>query len=504
MPALLPAPPPSRPRLLAGLDAALQTAWLGPLLTVLVTFGGSLLTGLLVIKAGFVIGIVLGALPAVLIVVGIVYAVPISGLYAAVAVSFFGPGLSRYVPAPTGLMLDGFLVLTLAVIAVRWREGRYDADRLKNVFVFMAVAWLGLTGLQIANPLSPGPVAWFYAGRGTTFYVIQTALVALLLIQRQSQLQRLIWIWLGLSFVGTLWGAKQLFLGLDAAEQAWLSVPGNLSTHVLFGKLRVFSFYSDAGQFGAAQGCVGIVGLILAVGPYPLKRRLLYGVLGLAGVYGLLISGTRGAMAVPAAGALTYLVLSRNIKMMVAGSLAIIALYSVLMFTSIGSGIYAVQRFRAGLKEGGENNSLKVRHENQMRLKGWLAGHPLGGGVGSAGSWGQRFAPGTFLANLALDSWYVRIMAEYGVFGMRLYILGLLIVLAVAARRMLAVKDRALQHTLLALLAGACGIAAASYGNQVLGQMPTSPFIYVSVAACYLAPYFDQEIEDSAKGDEAA
>ncbi|MEL6611293.1 MAG: O-antigen ligase family protein, partial [Bacteroidota bacterium] len=221
-------------------------------------------------------------------------------------------------------------------------------------------------------------------------------------------------------------------------------------------------------------------------------------------VYGLLISGTRGAMAVPAAGALTYLVLSRNIKMMVAGSLAIIALYSVLMFTSIGSGIYAVQRFRAGLKEGGENNSLKVRHENQMRLKAWLAGHPLGGGVGSAGSWGQRFAPGTFLANLALDSWYVRIMAEYGVFGMRLYILGLLIVLAGAARRMLAVKDRALQHTLLALLAGACGIAAASYGNQVLGQMPTSPFIYVSVAACYLAPYFDQEIEDSAKGDEAA
>ncbi|MEM6782275.1 MAG: O-antigen ligase domain-containing protein [Bacteroidota bacterium] len=499
MPALLPALTSSRPRPLAWLDAGLQTAWLGPLLTVLVTFGGSLLTGLLVVKAGFVIGIVLGALPAVLIVVGVVYTVPISGLYAAVAVSFFGPGLSRYVPAPTGLMLDGFLVLTLAVIAVRWRQGVYDASRLKNTFVFMAVAWLGLTVLQIANPNAPGPVAWFYAGRGTTFYVIQTALVALLLIQKQTQLQRLIWIWLGLSFVGTLWGAKQLFVGLDAAEQAWLSVPGNLSTHVLFGKLRVFSFYSDAGQFGAAQGCVAIVGLILAVGPYSLRRRMLYGVLGLAGVYGLLISGTRGAMAVPAAGALTYLVLSRNIKMMVAGSLAIVALYSVLMFTSIGSGIYAVQRFRAGLKEGGENKSLQVRHENQARLKSWLAGNPLGGGVGSAGSWGQRFAPGSFLANLALDSWYVRIMAEYGRFGMWLYVMGLLIVLAGAARRMLAVKDRALQHTLLALLAGACGIAAASYGNQVLGQMPTSPFIYVSVAACYLAPYFGQEIEDAAE-----
>ena len=59
-------------------------------------------------------------------------------------------------------------------------------------------------------------------------------------------------------------------------------------------------------------------------------------------------------------------------------------------------------------------------------------------------------------------------------------------------------------NAVLALLAGACGIAAASYGNQVLGQMPTSPFIYVSVAACYLAPYFDQEIEDSAEANQAA
>ncbi|MEM9998947.1 MAG: hypothetical protein AAF809_14690, partial [Bacteroidota bacterium] len=104
-----------------------------------------------------------------------------------------------------------------------------------------------------------------------------------------------------------------------------------------------------------------------------------------------------------------------------------------------------------------------------------------------------------------LDSWYVRLMAEYGRYGMWLYVMGLLAVLAGAARRMLAVKDRALQHTLLALLAGACGIAAASYGNQVLGQMPTSPFIYVSIAACYLAPYLERETQDGAvQGDKAA
>ena len=37
----------------------------------------------------------------------------------------------------------------------------------------------------------------------------------------------------------------------------------------------------------------------------------------------------------------------------------------------------------------------------------------------------------------------------------------------------------------------ACGIAVASYGNQVLGQMPTGILVAVSVAALYLAPRLD-------------
>ena len=105
----------------------------------------------------------------------------------------------------------------------------------------------------------------------------------------------------------------------------------------------------------------------------------------------------------------------------------------------------------------------------------------LGGGVGSGGYWGQRFSPNTFLAQLALDSWYVRIAAEYGYVGLVLYILMLLFILFIAYRKMSNESDLITKNQLMALFCGLSGILVASYGNQVFGQMPTGILIYLSI-----------------------
>src|SRR5665648_1298568 len=78
-------------------------------------------------------------------------------------------------------------------------------------------------------------------------------------------------------------------------------------THMLFGKLRVFSFYTDAGQFGAAQGQAAVVFGILALNVKNLKLKLFYTLVALAGIYGMMVSGTRGAIAVPIMGFALYL-----------------------------------------------------------------------------------------------------------------------------------------------------------------------------------------------------
>jgi O-antigen ligase len=85
------------------------------------------------------------------------------------------------------------------------------------------------------------------------------------------------------------------------------------------------------------------------------------------------------------------------------------------------------------------------------------------------------------LANLALDSWYVRIAAEYGYIGLVLYILMLFFILYHAFKKINAVHNPEIKNQLMALFCGLTGVLVASYGNQVFGQLPTGIIIYLSI-----------------------
>jgi len=202
--------------------------------------------------------------------------------------------------------------------------------------------------------------------------------------------------------------------------------------------------------------------------------------LGLIFFYGMMISGTRGAMAVPVVGAIAFLLLKKNWSLIIIGVSIMGLAFGTLKYTSVGSGIYEVQRMRTALDPN--NPSLLVRVENQKKLFEYLKTRPFGGGVGSAGYWGLRFNPNSFLANLALDSWYVKIAAEQGFVGLVLFLGFVLYVLIEGYRRISQVNDVETKNILTALYAGIAGIAVASYGNQVWGQMPTGIILYISMA----------------------
>ena len=333
--------------------------------------------------------------------------------------------------------------------------------------------------LEIANPESRSFEAWFYAMRGVALYFFLTLLVSYLCLKYETDFNWFITLWFIFSMIGTMWGIKQLYIGLDSGEKAWLSVPGNLTTHMLFGKLRVFSFYSDAGQFGASQAHTATVATILAIFEKIKKRKVFYTVTAIVCFYGMLISGTRGAFAIPLIGSFTYLVLIRNFKIIIAGTAMLGILFFILKFTFIGQGNYQIQRLRSSLNPN--DASLQVRIENQKKLGLYLDKHILGGGVGSGGYWGQRFSPDTFLANLALDSWYVRIAAEYGYVGLILYLAMLLFILYIAFKKFNNEKDMNVKNQRMALFCGLTGILVASYSNQVFGQLPTGILIYISI-----------------------
>jgi hypothetical protein len=87
------------------------------------------------------------------------------------------------------------------------------------------------------------------------------------------------------------------------------------------------------------------------------------------------------------------------------------------------------------------------------------------------------------------------IWAEQGVIGLALHLVILFYILGRGAYlSMFRVRDPVLQGKLFALAAGILGIMTASYGNGVIGQIPTAPLVYASMAFLFMAKRFDNEI----------
>ena len=420
---------------------------------------------------------------------------PIIGFYTAIALNFVLLGLGRYVQGlPLGFGIDGILILTYIALFMNRFHTRIDWSPAKKDITLLVTIWLGYAFFELVNPEARSVAAWI-SGRGMSFYPFLFVPLTLMFINTHKKLNYFIYVWAIFSVLGTLKGIMQMTFGVDYAEQAWLDA-GSYKTHILFGKLRVFSFYSDAGQFGANQGYTGVVFLIYAMSQSKLVPKLLFIFVGLLGIYGMVISGTRGALSVPIVGFMTYFVLSKNIKVLSVGITFLIIVFIFFKFTTIGQGNAQIRRMRTAFDPN--DASLQVRLNNQKILKNYLASRPFGGGIGHGGTKAQKYLPNAFLSNVATDSWYVLIWVEQGIVGLLLHLAILFYVMAKASLIvMFKIRDPILKYKISALIAGMAGIMVASYGNAVLGQMPTALLIYATMAIVLNTDVFNRPEEEN-------
>ena len=464
-----------------------------------VTNSNALLTviGLLIIFGGIIIKteIVGFALCIALFFIGVVvysiFRTPKIGIYLLIILGFFAIGATRYLEAPWGLSIDGLLVLIYVALFFKGFAKKMPWFKAKSSLTLVVSLWMVYILLQLGNPEVLSREAWFYAMRGVGLYQILAIPLLFVLFNKQKDLDNFFIIWGILSILGTLKGFQQFHFGVDPYEQRWLDL-GGAETHILFGKLRIFSFYSDAGQFGASQAHTGVVfGILALFKKTSSKLKTFFIIVALAGFFGMLISGTRGAISVPAIGGMMFLILRKNIKVLILGAILGIGVYVFFAHTTIGQGNAEIRRMRTAFDPN--EASLQVRLANQKKLKGYLASRPFGGGVGATGNWGKRFTPHSFLANTATDSWYVMIWSDTGVIGLVYYLLMLFFILFTGARNvMFKLKDHNLKIQITAITCGMAGIMMASYGNGVFGQMPTGILMYVTMVFMFIAPQLDK------------
>jgi hypothetical protein len=453
------------------------------------------ISALIIVKLG-VIGI--GLLLAIIfgsVFLYYLFCYPVLGYYTAIALNFVIIGMGRYVKGlPLGFAIDGILVLTYLALFMNQFKSRIDWTPAKRDITFLSILWLGYSLFELVNPEARSIQAWI-SGRGIAFYPFLFIPLTFMFIKNEKRLSYFFYIWAAFSILATLKGIMQMTLGVDGAEQEWLN-EGSYKTHILFGKLRVFSFYSDAGQFGANQGYTGVVFLIYAMSQQKKLRKIFFIFVGLLGLYGMVISGTRGALSVPIVGFMTYFVLSKNVKVIIIGVAFLAVIFIFFKYTTIAQGNAQVRRMRTAFDPN--DASLQVRLDNQKILKNYLASRPFGGGIGHGGTKAQKYLPNAFLSNVATDSWYVLIWVEQGIVGLILHLSILFYVMIKASFKvMFKIRDPMLKFKMAALIAGMAGVMLASYGNAVLGQMPTALLIYATMAIILNSDVYEKEIEEN-------
>lgn len=389
---------------------------------------------------------------------------------------------------PWGYMMEVLLGLTWLTMLIN--KSRFNWAAAKNDYVYIALAWFIINILEIVNPAGASLLGWLNEVRFTAFNWVVIAPLVFLMFNKKKDVDVFLILIIGMSVLAALYGMKQLFIGVSAGEQKWLDGGADF-THIVFGKLRVFSFYTDAGQFGASQAEIGLVALVLAAGPFKVWKKVLLFIAAGILFYGMLISGTRGALFALVSAAFFAIFLSKNFKVLIVGSMLALGFLGFLKFTTIGNGIYQINRFRTALDP--TDPSLNVRFNNQKKLAEVLSGMPFGGGVGVSGMNGTIYNSDKLLSTIPPDSYWVKVWTMYGIVGLLIWFCMNMYILGKCCGVVWNLRDDQLRVKMIALTAGTAGLFFCSYGNEVMNGFPSSMILYMSWGFVLYSPNFDRK-----------
>lgn len=454
-------------------------ATIGLIVAVLLTY--------LTLVFGLIAPIGIIVLGASLVFVIIVIKNPFIGLMATLIYCFIVGLFAREMDPSIPFSYVVEILYLLLWIAILFKVGKSDWKRISNDICYLFLIWFLLSVLEVFNPgTNPRSGLSEIRSSGLDSFVLVPA--GFMLIRNKKQINVFLIVILVCSLLGSFIGIKQLKIGLSPGEQAWLEAN---PTHMIWGQLRVFSFYRDAGQFGASQAAFAVIAGILAFGPFKIWKRILFGLLALIFFYGMLISGTRGSFFALVPGALLGLFLFKRTKVIIGGVVFLTLFVAILKFTYIGSSFSYVHRLRSALDP--QDASLNLRFINQEILADYLKSYPFGGGLGTMGYAGEKYNPGSFLSTVAPDSYWVKVWGMYGIIGFTFWFCMMGYIIGKCCGLVWNIYDDGLRVKMIALTASFFAIFICSYGNEVINAAPSSIVSYLSLGVIFRAAMLDRE-----------
>lgn len=420
------------------------------------------------------------------------------GVIALIFLAFF---LSRignfYITFPLGTIIDTFILILLIGLVIK-KSRRGDYSLAKGSISYIVWGWLIYNGLQFFNPMQTSET-WIFAIRSmaghTMFYFI-----VLETIKDLKAFKQIVFVWIGLAFLGAVYGLFQEFHGLLQIEKDWLmSNPRKLNLYTYHGKYRIFSFFNDPTVFGILMSftclfCLFMLNLKELKLPIKIFLALSAGIMLLTVVY----TGTRTAYAMIPAGFGVFALITFQKRTIIFTGLFLLVGAGIIFsdIQSIGPfiGKGALNRIRSAFNPS-EDASFLVRLRNQAIIKPFIQTHPIGAGIGTLGTVGKRFNPDATLTGFDADSMYVKVAVELGWIGLIMYCALLGMVLILAIRSYFRMRNPELKIYMAAIFAVLFSIVIANYTQMVTIQLPTVFIFYTLIAGVVKLKEFDENLQ---------
>jgi len=250
-----------------------------------------------------------------------------------------------------------------------------------------------------------------------------------------------------------------------------------------YGRWRAIGSIGSPAQFGIIMAFLSCISTSLLFAQRSLWPKLILGFVSATTLMGMVYSGTRSAFVILPIFLLIWVFLSRQKKMylfLLAGMVGL----SVLMV--VPSNNYHIQRIQSTFKAS-EDASYQTRARNRKMIAPWILSHPMGGGLGSTGVWGNRFSPGTFLANFPPDSGLVRVAVELGWVGLLFFLFVYYRVLITGAKKIWAMQPSKYRALATGIVGGISALLIVEWGQEVVGVFPMSILFWMIVAMLFRA-----------------
>ena len=414
--------------------------------------------------------------------------------WALIIINYFLQVKGLHLPFPMSLPneLLEIILLSLAIIDVK----NSHFERTANMMLYALFIWCGFCTLQVLNDtcnigLDLG--AWYTGARLMAFQIMYAFLVYSLYISKPDILIKYLLLWGVLALFASFWVWKQKNIGFTNAENAWIQGRGRL-THILQGGtlIRYFSIYSDAANFGIGIASTAVAFIIFGITSKIKKYKYFFLITGFVCAWAMFPSGTRTAIACLMAGFITYIFLSKSVRIAIPFSIAFAFFAFILVFTKIGDGNAQIHRMRTAFDKN--DASAGTRYYNQQVMKKYLKDAPWG--IGIAQGYGSVPANNkyTLMSTIPADSEYVYIWIRTGIIGITTFLICTAIMLLGACWIVL---FRLRSPSLRGIGAGMCcafvSIQLGGYGNQVLMQFPNCLVFYGGLTIVYVLPFIENE-----------